>query len=77
MSSMSCLEPSAFLLASPQQVNPSTHSLAAAGGSSPKPQYPASPFPSPHKKKEKKRKLRNILEVEHKPLTGDYGTGKT
>lgn len=31
MGSVSCLDPSAFLLASPQQVNPSRHSLAAAG----------------------------------------------
>lgn len=34
MGSVSCLDPLAFLLASPQKVNPSMHSLAVAGGDS-------------------------------------------
>jgi hypothetical protein len=32
MGSVSCLDPLAFLLASPQKVNPSMHSQAVGGG---------------------------------------------
>lgn len=42
MGSVSCLDPLAFLLASLQQVNPSMHSLAAAGVSA-LGSYPGSP----------------------------------
>lgn len=66
MGSVSCLDPSAFLLASPQSLNPSMPSLAAAGILS-QAQYPISPPLCP---KKGKRKLCNILQVEGELLSG-------
>lgn len=75
MGSMSRLDPSALLLAPPQQVNPSIHSLAAAGVSALS--LSTQLHPPPQKKKQrKKRKLGNILETEQNLLPGKYVAGK-